>query len=176
MIDAWKKLASREQFIIAAPDSYDASNWNTETDPPEFLHAVVEQVKLRHAIDENRIYLFGHSAGAVYALMLAVIDSHHFAATALHAGALPPQSNNLFSYVERRMPIAIWVGSQDSYFPLDIVTATKKEFESHGFHVELSVIPGHDHNYYAISDEVNSKAWDFLKKAQLEQADAVEKP
>jgi poly(3-hydroxybutyrate) depolymerase len=175
MIDAWKKLASKEQFIVAAPDSYDASNWSTEADPPEFLHAVVEQVKARHAFDENRIYLFGHSAGAVYALMLAVIDSHYFAATALHAGAVPPESNNLFSYAERRMPIAIWVGDHDPFFPLDAVTATKRGFESNGFHVELSVIPGHDHNYYAISDEVNSKAWNFLKKAQLEQAEAVEK-
>jgi dienelactone hydrolase len=174
MVDAWKDLASREHFILAAPDSYDSSNWDFETDPPAFFHAVVEQVKAKHAVDESRIYLFGHSAGAGHALLLAILDSNTFAAVAVHAGALTPENYHLFAYAERRMPIAIWVGSQDLYFPLDIVIATKKEFESHGFHVELSVIPGHDHNYYAISDKVNRDAWDFLKKTQLQQANAVE--
>ena len=174
MVDAWKKLASRERFIVAAPDSYDSSNWSIQMDPPEFLHAVVQQVKAKHPIDENRIYLFGHSAGACHALLLAVLDSHFFAAVALHAGALVPENYHLFDYADRRTPIAIWVGSQDGFFPLDIVTATKREFESHGFHVELTVIPGHDHNYDEISDQVNSKAWSFLKKTRLTQADTVE--
>jgi poly(3-hydroxybutyrate) depolymerase len=174
MVEAWKKLASKEHFIVVAPDSYDSSNWDYRMDPPEFLHAVVEQVKARHAIDESRIYLFGHSAGACHALLLAILDSRYFVAVAVHAGALVPQNYPLLAYADRRMPIAIWAGSQDSYFPLDIVTATKKEFESHGFHVELSVIPGHDHNYYEISDKVNSMAWDFLKKVQLRRTDAAD--
>lgn len=174
MVDAWKELASREHFILAAPDSYDSSNWDLKMDPPEFIHAVVEQVNAKHAVDEHRIYLFGHSAGACHTLILAVLDSHYFAAATLHAGALVPQNYHVLAYAERRMPIAIWVGNEDSYFPLDVVTATKKEFESHGFHVELSVIPGHDHNYYEISDKVNRNAWDFLKKTQLQQADIEE--
>jgi poly(3-hydroxybutyrate) depolymerase len=174
MVDAWKKLASKEHFILAAPDSYQSSNWNTEDDPPDFLHAVIDQVKAKHAVDENRIYLFGHSAGAAFAWILAVADSHFFAAVAMHAGALTPQNEQFFSYAERRTPIAIWVGDHDSYFPLDIVLATKKEFESHGFHVELSVMPHHDHNYYDVSDKVNGEAWDFLKKTQLKKADDVE--
>jgi hypothetical protein len=50
---------------------------------------------------------------------------------------------------------------------LDLVKATKKEFEANGFPIELSIIPNHDHNYYGISDDVNAKAWEFLKKTQL---------
>jgi poly(3-hydroxybutyrate) depolymerase len=174
MVDAWKDLASREHFILAAPDSFDSSNWDFEADPPAFFHAVVEQVKAKHAVDESRIYLFGHSAGAGHALLLAILDSDTFAAIAVHAGALTPENFHLFAYAKQRMPIAIWVGNQDFHFPLDIVIATKKEFESHGFHVELSVIPGHDHNYYAISDKVNREAWDFLKKTQLTPAVTAE--
>jgi hypothetical protein len=71
------------------------------------------------------------------------------------------------------MPIAIWVGNKDLYFPIDQVIGTKKEFESNGFPVELTIIPNHDHNYYAISDEVNGKAWEFLKKARLRQPDGT---
>lgn len=176
MVDAWKGLASKERFIVAAPDSYDFSNWDFKMDPPDFLHAVVEQVKVKHAVDENRIYLFGHSAGAGHALVLAILDSQFFAAVALHAGALVPENYHLFDYADRRMPIAIWVGDHDSFFPLDMVLATKKVFESHGFHVELSVMPHHDHNYYDVSDELNRKAWEFLKRTQLRTVVVVEQP
>ncbi len=72
------------------------------------------------------------------------------------------------------MPIAICVGNQDLFFPVEKVTATKKEFESHGFPIELTIIPHYDHNYYVISDEVNGKAWEFLKKARLRQPEAAE--
>lgn len=167
MADAWKNLASREHFIVAAPDAYDSAAWDFKTDSPGFLHAVVEQVGARHAVDGNRIYLFGHSSGARYALILALIDSKYFAAAAVHAGALPPGFDKLFTYAERRMPIAIWVGDQDLIFPVDTVTATKRLFESNGFHVKLSIIPNHDHNYYEIFDDVNGKAWSFLKETHL---------
>ncbi|MGP8175325.1 MAG: alpha/beta hydrolase family esterase [Terracidiphilus sp.] len=174
MIDAWAVLASKEHFIVAAPDAYDSSAWNIKADPPDFLHAVVDQVEAKHAVDRNRIYIFGHSAGAEYALLLAILDSHYFAAVAVHAGALQPDNYRLFTYAGRRMPIAIWVGDQDLLFPVEQVTATKKEFEANGFPIILSVIPNHDHNYYAISNEINAGAWDFLKKTQLGHPDLLE--
>jgi predicted esterase len=174
IVDAWADLATKEHFIVVAPDAYDSSAWKLKMDPPDFLHAVIEQVKAKHAVDDNRIYLFGHSAGAVYALILAILDSHYFAAVAVHAGALKPEYYRLFAYAGRRMPIAIWVGNQDLFFPVDLVTSTKKEFETNGFPIELAIIPHHDHNYYVISDEVNGKAWEFLKKARLRQPDVVE--
>jgi predicted esterase len=171
MVDAWAALAAKEHFIVVAPDAYDPAFWQFKMDPPEFLHAVVDQIEAKHAIDRNHIYLFGHSAGAEYALLLAILDSHSFAAVALHAGALQPDNYRLFAYAGRRMPIAIWVGDQDLLFPVEQVTATKKEFESHDYPVELTIIPHHDHNYYVIADEVNSEAWEFLKKARLRQPD-----
>jgi predicted esterase len=174
MVDAWAVLAAKEHFIVAAPDAYDSSAWNIKTDAPDFLHAVVDQVEAKHAVDRNRIYLFGHSAGARYALLLAILASHSFAAVAVHAGALQPDNYRLFVYAGRRMPIAIWVGDQDLLFPVEQVTETKKEFESNGFPIELTIIPHHDHNYYVISDEVNGQAWEFLKKARLRQPEVVE--
>jgi len=80
---------------------------------------------------------------------------------------LPPgYEKQLFSRADRRLPIAIWVGAEDPLFSVAAVTETKRLMEQNGFQVQLSVIPNHDHNYYAISDQVNSSAWDFLKKAQ----------
>ena len=170
MAQAWKDLAVREGFIVVAPDAYDSESWGSLMDPPAFFQAIVDQVKAIHAIDESRIYLFGHSAGAAYALFLAVVDSDLFAATAIHAGALQTDPQGLFEQADRKMPIAIWVGDHDSYFPVETVEATRRLFAANGFPITLNLIPHHDHNYYVMSDEINAKAWAFLKNTRLETA------
>ena len=174
MAQAWKDLARREGFIVAAPDSFDSAMWGSTIDPPEFFRAVVDQVKTRHAIDASRVYLFGHSAGAAYALFLAVINSDLFAATAIHAGALQGNPEGLFEQADRKMPIAIWVGNHDPFFPVDMVEATKRLYAANGFPINVSLIPNHDHNYYVISDEVNGKAWNFLKDTHIPDASSNE--
>ena len=166
----WKDLATREGIIIAAPDAFDPQSWGSVMDPPEFFRAVVEEVKKVHAIDDTRIYLFGHSAGAAYALFLAVMDSDLFASAAVHAGALQANPEGLFAQAERKMPIAIWVGDRDLNFPVETVEATRRLYAENGYQIKLTVIPNHDHNYYVISDEVNRKVWDFLKGTRMPAA------
>jgi poly(3-hydroxybutyrate) depolymerase len=167
MADCWKDLAAKEHFIIAAPDAWNSAGWDTGPDSIDFFHAMIEEVAAKHAIDRSRIYLFGHSAGAAFSLVLSLIDSEYYAAAAVHPGALRTDQYNLFDYAQRKMPVAVWVGDRDPNFPLDLVNATKKEFEQHGSALQLSIISQHDHNYYAISDSVNRKAWDFLKPLHL---------
>ena len=170
MAQAWKDLASREGFIVAAPDSLDSSMWASTNDPPVFFRTIVDRLKDRHPIDESRVYLFGHSGGAAYALFLAIVDSDLFAATAVHAGALQANPPGLFEQADRKMPIAIWVGDRDPFFPVDMVEATRHLYETNGFPVKLTLIPNHDHNYYVIADQVNSKAWQFLKTVRMPAA------
>ncbi len=167
LANPWKSLAAEEHFIIVAPNSLHADTWSLEDDSPEFLHQVVNQVKATHAIDETRIYLFGHSGGARYALALALIDSKYYAATAVHAGALSPQSVRFFALAKRHMPVAIWVGDRDSIFPLESVKATKALFDEHGFQTELFILPNHTHDYDEVSTDVERKVWDFFGKTQL---------
>lgn len=176
MAQAWKDLAGREGFIIAAPDAYGSAGWGSLVDPPEFFRAVVDQVKTIHPIDESRIYLFGHSAGAAYALFLAIMDSDLFAATAVHAGALQANPEGLFDQADRKMPIAIWVGDRDPFFPVDAVESTRRLYAANGYDIKVNLIPNHDHNYYVISDQVNAKAWEFLKSIHLEPAANASQP
>src|ERR1700686_489310 len=76
-INEWKGLAEKEGIILAAPDSADSREWSMNTDGPEFLHEVVEAVRARSSVDGKRIYLFGHSAGAVFALYMGVMESRY---------------------------------------------------------------------------------------------------
>lgn len=168
MVDAWKGLAAKEHFIIAAPDSYDPSRWDSDQDSPGFLRAVISQVSASHPVDASRTFLFGHSGGAVYALALALMESEVYAAVGVHAGALPDQNLNLFARAERKIPIAIWVGDRDPFFPTDLVKQTKTEFESKGFRVQLTVLPNTGHTYEDVSDRVDSEAWAFFQRAASE--------
>ncbi len=137
-------------------------------DGPDFLHDLVESIKSKYTIDPRRVYLFGHSGGAIFALYMSLFESQYFAATAIHAGALHKQDPAI-GLAKRKTPIAIFVGTRDPLFPLEDVRGTRDDLTSQGFAVELTEVPGHDHNYYDLASKVNQSAWGFLKKHQLNE-------
>jgi|ERR1044072_4179168 poly(3-hydroxybutyrate) depolymerase len=167
LVEKWNDIAKKEGVILVGPDSSNSSLWATPTDGPDFLHELVETLKSKYPINPRRVYLFGHSAGASFALQLSLLESEYFAATAIHAGALPPAAYSLIDYAKRRIPIAIQVGTNDQFFPLATVRATRDELKKRGFSVELTEIAKHDHWYYDMAPKINQSAWDFLKKEEL---------
>jgi poly(3-hydroxybutyrate) depolymerase len=60
--------------------------WNMGKDSPLLLKDLVDDVKTKYAIDPRRVYLFGHSAGAIHALKIGVLESEYFAAIAVTRG------------------------------------------------------------------------------------------
>ncbi|SPF33008.1 Poly(3-hydroxybutyrate) depolymerase (modular protein) [Candidatus Sulfotelmatobacter kueseliae] len=167
LIDSWQELAQQERMVLVAPDSSDAGEWDDRNDSPDFLHAVLKQVESKYAVDRRRVYLFGQSAGAVYALYVSIVESEYFAATAIQGGYLPASNFKLIDSAKRKIPISIWVGTNDASFPLSQVTATRDAFNARGFTVELHEIPAHDGNYNAAAGEVNGAAWKFLSTNKL---------
>ena len=167
LVEKWKDLAKKEGIIIAGPDSTEPRSWSSPKDGPDFLHDLVEELKTKYPINPRRVYLFGHSAGAIFSLQMSLLESQYFAATAVHAGALPPDAS-LIDLAQRKIPIFIQVGDVDPFFPLKAVRATRDALNAKGFSVQLTELPGHDHNYYDVAAKINSSAWEFLKKYELE--------
>ncbi|HEX4606237.1 MAG TPA: PHB depolymerase family esterase [Candidatus Angelobacter sp.] len=161
-INEWKDLAEKESFILAAPDSANSREWSMNTDGPEFLHQVVEAVRARNSVDGKRIYLFGHSAGAVFALYMGIMESKYFAAVGVHAGAMGEDFYPYLDLAKRKVPVMIWVGTEDPYFSLALVKATQSELNKHGFDAQVVEMKKHDHNYYAVAKELNPKIWEFF--------------
>jgi len=91
LVEKWRKAADKEGIVLAGPDATNRETWNTASDGPVLLHDLVEELRAKLPIDARRIYLFGHSAGAVLALFMASLESEYFAAVAAHAGALQVQ-------------------------------------------------------------------------------------
>ncbi|MGZ4895781.1 MAG: dienelactone hydrolase family protein [Candidatus Angelobacter sp.] len=167
-INEWEELAEKEGLILAAPDSANSREWSMNVDGPEFLHEVVEAVRARHSVDGTRMYIFGHSAGAVFALYMGVMESRYLAAAGVHAGAIGEDFYPYLDLAKLKIPITIWVGTEDPYFKLPLVKATQAELNKHGFDAKVVEIKGHDHNYYAVSKDLNPKIWDFLRNSKLE--------
>jgi tetratricopeptide (TPR) repeat protein len=167
LVEKWTDLAKKEGIVLLGPDSADSSRWSIPGDGPVFLHELIESIKAKYPVSPRRIYLFGHSAGAVMALLLSVYESEYFAATAIHAGVLPPNSNPLLKQAKRKIPIYIQVGTVDPLFPLSDVRATRDAFKEEGFSVSLTEIPGHNHWYYDLAPQINLSAWEFLKSQEL---------
>src|SRR6266498_4760413 len=168
LMDKWKEIASREGIIIAGPDSRDSQGWQIPGDGPGFIHDLVEALRAKYPVNPRRIYLFGHSAGAVFALNLSMFESEYFAAVAVHAGSFREDKEfQVIHYAKRKAPLAIFVGDRDAFFPLSTVKATNDALRSRGFPIEVTIIKGHDHWYYDIAPEINRNAWEFLKKHEL---------
>lgn len=167
LIEKWKELAKKEGFIIAGPDAITSHGWKIPDDGPDFIHELVEALKAKYPINTRRVYLFGHSAGAGQALYLSLLESEYFAATAVHAGALGPNDGPYIEGAKRKIPIAIFVGTNDQLFPLPVVRATRDALNASGFKAELTEIKGHTHWYYDRAAEINRSAWDFLKAHEL---------
>jgi poly(3-hydroxybutyrate) depolymerase len=167
-INEWKDLAEKEGIILVAPDSANSREWSMNTDGPEFLHDIVEAVRSKHSVDGNRLYIFGHSAGAVFALYMGVMESRYFAAAGVHAGAIGEDFYPYLDLAKRKIPVTIWVGTEDPYFKLATVKATQAELNKNGFDAKVVEMKGHDHNYYAVSKDLNPKIWGFLRSHRLE--------
>ena len=168
LVEKWKDLAKKEGFIIAGPDATDSKNWAAPQDGPDFLYDLVEGLKAKYSINPRRVYLFGHSAGAMFSLAMAVMESQYFAAAAVHAGALQEEDDRIVAGAKRKIPISIQVGDRDQFFPLKVVRATRDMLKNADFNVELIEIPNHDHWYYDQASKFNQTAWDFLKKYELD--------
>jgi predicted esterase len=168
MVREWVDLAQREKLIVAGPDASDDMQWRLVQDGPAFIHAAIDAVAAKHPIDHRRIYLFGHSGGAVYALTLSMLESQRFAATAVYAGAWRNRKEfAVLQLAQRKLPVALFIGDQDQLFPVRSAQQTKDALEAAGHPVSLTILPRRRHAYRDVARQVNEDAWQFLKTVEL---------
>ena len=168
LVEKWKDYAKKEGIILAGPDATNLRGWSSPVDGPDFLHELVEELKSKYPVNPRRVYLFGHSAGAIFAIHMSLMESQYFAAAAVHAGALAPGDNRFMDVAKRKIPISIQVGDSDPLFPVNIVRTTADALKEKGFPVDMIEIKNHDHWYYDKASKFNQTAWEFLKKHELD--------
>lgn len=172
MAALWKDTADRNGIILVAPNAWQEDGWRIAHDTPEFLRAVLDSVEAKYSVDDRRVYLFGQSGGAVYALIMAMLESRYFAAVAVHAGAWrEPAEFRALAYAERKIPLKIIVGDRDEFFSASAIHRTESALKAAGFPIKIEMVPGQHHAYTAeIAPSVNDSAWRFLSSQALAEA------
>jgi poly(3-hydroxybutyrate) depolymerase len=169
IMENWTAMADKHGILLAGPDATDNSRWASPQDGPLFLKDVVDEVATRYTIDGRRMYLFGHSAGANFALQMAILESEFFAAAAIHAGAVSSDYFSIFDFATRKIPLAIYIGDRDQFYPIEVVRAVNTALEKRGFTVLYREIKGHDHAYKLVAPEINEEIWKFFSEHPLPQ-------
>jgi len=169
MLQRWQDIAAREHIVLLAPDSLHTDiGWDLHNDGPDYIHAAIQAAAASHPIDFHRLYLFGQSGGAVYALNLAMLESEYFAAAAYHAGGWrKPAEYKFADYAKRKLPIASYVGDKDEYFSVESVQNTERILTQRGFPAQLHLLPGRVHSYMDVPADFHDTAWTFLRASVL---------
>jgi poly(3-hydroxybutyrate) depolymerase len=167
ILSRWTDMADKHGILLAAPNAIDNARWASPEDGPLLLKDVVDDVAKRYAVDGRRMYIFGHSAGAVFALQMACLESLYFAAGAIHAGAVSSDFFAIFDFAQRKIPLAIFIGTRDQFFPLDVVRATHEALKKRDFPLLYEEIPDHAHDYSKVAPDINPKIWEFFSAHPL---------
>jgi dienelactone hydrolase len=165
MMSVWKSLAAREHVVLIAPQL--PRDLAFEPLAPSVFRCVVADAEQVVSVDKQRVYLFGYSMGGYLAFDGAMFDSDLFAAAGVYAAAINPDYYAIVDSAQRKIPIAIYIGDHDPYFPIAQARGTRTLLEGHGFPVRYTELPGQNHAYAPVSDRVNDDAWAYLSTFRL---------
>lgn len=113
--------------------------------PEADVYAVLDDVKKRFLVDEDRIYLTGLSMGGGGALYLALTRPDIWAAVAAVCPSMPPGFEPLAGNA-LHLPIKIFQGAEDPLVRPEAVRAWRDRLKSAGASVEYEEYPGVKHN------------------------------
>ena len=171
MVQRWQDIAAREHILLLAPDSlHQDIGWDLANDGPDYIHEAIQAAATTHPVDFPRLYVFGQSGGAVYALNLAMLESEYFAAAAFHAGGWrKPAEYRYADYAKRKIPVSMFVGDKDEYFSVDSEQTTLRILTQHGIPAELHLLSGRVHSYLDVPADFHDTVWSFLKENALSE-------
>lgn len=159
--DMWKKAAERHGILLLSPDA-DGRSWNYFSEKP-FLDALVKFLKHDKRVNPQRIYLFGHSSGAMTAMPLAAALSEDIAAAAVHAGMVTQKELlPVIKGAKRKIPVCVINGSDDKTIPALRARYAAQIFAEAGHPAAYIELTGHNHWYYTIADWINELAWQCM--------------
>ena len=165
MVEAWKKLASLQGIVLLAPEIPSVA-W-FEAQAPAVFRCEAQDAEKFAPIDAARISVFGYSMGGYLAYDAAMYDSEFFAAVVVTSMGIDKDYDGILTEAKRKIPLAIYMGDRDPAVDVRSVRRTAEILKQNGFPVHYVEIKGHDHNYFAASEQINEDAWNFLRDKVL---------
>lgn len=135
-------------YIVAAP--YARGTAGYQGIPEEDVYEMLDDIKSRFLIDEDRVYLTGLSMGGGGTIWLGLSRPDIWAAIAPCCPA-PPDGSGEIACNAFNLPVHLFVGDED--FLYKTVLEWKTKFESHTSRFDYAEYPGVGHN-----------SWDYAYK------------
>lgn len=132
------------RFIIAAPESSGSEGgWIPAQDEIK-IRAVINDVKARYNVDQNRVYGWGYSAGGQIMHGLALSDPNFVAAYTGHATRLLPATSSYGTpeTFTSRVPVLLTHGTNDDTVPYSTALADRTRFLNAGWTEQTQNAPG----------------------------------
>ncbi|HWQ54682.1 MAG TPA: dienelactone hydrolase family protein [Bryobacteraceae bacterium] len=130
-------------FIVASP--FARGSMGYQGIPESDVYAVLEDVKRRFPIDEDRVYLTGLSMGGGGTLWLGLTRPDVWAAIAPVCASTPPWAEELAGNA-LNVPVRLFHGDQDPAVPVESSRRWHKQFLDLGVKAEYVEYPGVRHN------------------------------
>lgn len=127
----------------------------------DFLNAYLDELIAILPIDQDRVYVQGHSLGAMATWEWALDNPERFAAISPRAGIGEPYRAQRLKYV----PSWVIHGENDNVIPSGYADQMVTALESQGAAVRLSIIKGGDHNMPGDLDQDQVLEW-YLKQTR----------
>jgi predicted peptidase len=153
-------------FVVVTPLGYTRRGWYGSRPTPDAedgIHSeedvmdVIAEVREAFTIDENRIYMFGHSMGGAGAYHIAQKNPYLFAALAVAAPA--PESRQTPDTLAsiQHVPVLVLQGTADALVPVEMTrrwVSTMKMLGMQHIYVEIE---GADHSLFISQSRENMR-------------------
>ena len=168
-IRAWLPVARANRCVLLAPNIDDSPEaWDRLYDHPEWIRDAIDALSQSYPIDRHRLYLWGYSAGGMFAFYFGFVESRYFAAAAVHGGVIENFKYQMADFAVRKIPFAYYIGTRDQWWSTKQARASRDALVARGFDVHYVELKGGDHNFFARSGEITTDAWAFLEQHPLE--------
>lgn len=162
VMSVWHNFASRQGFIVVAPESVNNTMWDSKLDGPEFLHAVMADVNKKHPIDPTKVFIFGDDSGGNYGYLIGLFDSENWGAACAEHAIIPTANYDLFKHATHKTAFQDWVGDTDDDHPLRVMALEHDAFTQAGFVFDLKIIQNSSGAYPNVYDRVNEGCYNFF--------------
>lgn len=130
----WGTVASTNGFIVVAQASTGSGGGWVPSNDSAILNEIINDVFAAYNIEQNRVYMWGFSAGGHYAHSLALQNANFFAGYGVSAGALQALAGTgAPAAASRKIPVDLHVGSSDTTVPPSAVQSDRNNFQANGW-------------------------------------------
>ena len=164
-LEAWRPLAARERVALVAPQIPRTIAF--ESIAPAVFRCMMEDAKHSAPLDTARIYVFGYSMGGYLTYDAAMLASRYFAGAGVYAAAIADDFTSIVDSAQRKIPMALYIGTRDRFYSTNQVKRTRDLLASHGFPVRYLELEGQDHSFDPVAERVTRDAWKYLSAFRL---------